>query len=269
MYQLGLTAFLLAFTWLLSPLVLAPVYAEGTSAVCSPPRSTPDATSGVLGASQTINVLANDSPTVGHSFVASSLRLRLVGNPRAGSVLGANSMTVTVPGEGTYTALNTGFIVFTPEPVFVGTTLGVAYTITDTVGATTSNTYTPTVSGAPVATCSDPASETRVLAPLLISYINGVDEYIYDDWLAMSGNSPLLDPLLLDLNPAESGTQTTLSYPLEGWTANYNPSTDKLTLSVTDWIVFYTTVDRVFCSRIALLPLQDAPSRLPPMPPLF
>ena len=236
-------------------LTASPVASAATGSVCLQSKSNPDITSGTVGANQSINVLANDTPSQGAHFIASSLRLRLPANPRAGSVLGANSMTVTVPGEGTYTALDTGFIVFTPEPAFVGTTFGVAYIITDTANATTTNTYTPTVTGAPVATCSDPASETRVLAPTLISYVTGVDEYTYDDWLAISGNSPLLDPQLLDLNPAVAGTQTTLSYPLEGWTVNYNPTTDKLTLSVTDWIAFYTTVGRGVLFKYSLTPV--------------
>lgn len=106
----------------------------------------PDHSTGVQGAVQTYNVLDNDTPTPGATFVAASLRLA----PAPGYVLGTSvsedEKTVTAPTEGVYQANNNGTITYTPEADFVGSAVGVAYSIEDTAGKTVSSLYVPSVS---------------------------------------------------------------------------------------------------------------------------
>jgi len=121
--------------------------------------------SGLKGSVQYLNVLASLTPSEGASFEPTSLRLKLVSNPRAGSVLSADKRNVTAPGEGTYSALDNGIIRFTPTAQFVGQARGVGFTVTDTAGVTFTSSYIPVVNDVatpptpPVVTCSDPASE--------------------------------------------------------------------------------------------------------------
>lgn len=217
--------------------------------------SQPDATTGAQGSVQSTNVGLNDTPSNGAQFLLSSLILALRSNPLAGSTVSPNQKTVTVPGEGVYVAGTNGIITFTPEPSFSGTTHGVAYSLQDTLGATVTNTYTPTVTATVIA-CTDPASETRVLDPITISEVYGTSENTIDNFIANSTNNPAIDPNTVDLDPTIAGIQQTISNPSEGWSAIYNPSTDQLTVSVSDWVLFYGVVGAgpLFSYTIAPVP---------------
>ncbi|WP_341947102.1 tandem-95 repeat protein [Microbacterium sp. LWH11-1.2] len=71
--------------------------------------------------------------------------------PTAGQPVGAivtdGGTTLTVPGEGVYSADPAGRVTFTPEPAFTGTATSVVYGATDSHGATVSSTITVTVTG--------------------------------------------------------------------------------------------------------------------------
>lgn len=138
--------------FVLSPLI--PVYNSYAAPVeCAVSQA--DTSTGQIGARQVYNVLANDQPTPGATFIRSSLRLALVDDPVPGSTLSSDEKEVTAPGEGTYVANDDGTITFTPEAQFVGRAKGVRYLVKDTADNTASNFYRPIVTaGTPVAGCS-------------------------------------------------------------------------------------------------------------------
>lgn len=152
-------SFVMAFT----------VVMPGTITFAAPvecPLSAPDTSTGAVGEVQIYNVLTNDTPTTGSTFVLDSLRLALVENPVEGSVLSDDARKVTAPTEGEYLAGTNGTITFTPQATFTGKTRGVLYSIADTAGNRTSNSYIPMVVAAipspeepkdnpPVAACTE------------------------------------------------------------------------------------------------------------------
>ncbi len=223
--------------------------------------SQPDTTTGAQGSVQSTNVGLNDTPSNGAQFLLSSLILILPPNPLAGSTVSPDQKTITVPGEGVYIAGTSGIITFTPEPSFSGTTHGIIYSLKDTLGETVKNTYTPTVTATVVA-CADPASETRILDPITINEVYGISDNTIDNFIANSTNSPAIDPSAVDLDPTISGIQQTISHPSEGWSAVYNPATDQLTVSVTDWAIFYgvTGAGPLFSYTIAPVPNCTQPA---------
>ena len=172
----GIGVSVIAFA-VVSAHVLSPVsYAasgECTSAATN--LSQPDTSTGVQGAVQTRNVLLNDTPTPGSEFISSSLRLALATSPVPGSALSANKRTVTAPTEGVYDALSAGLIRYTPEASFIGIAKGVRYSIKDTAGNITTNSYRPTV------TSSTPSptvcTETPFIDDALLSITAGTSVY--------------------------------------------------------------------------------------------
>lgn len=167
---------------------------QASAAPVCPSAAKPDTSTGVKGASQVFNVLANDTPSAGSTFVLSSLRLGLVSGHVLGASISVDQKTVTSPTEGVYNAQNNGTIQFTPDPNFVNTATGVVYYIEDTAGKTASSTYIPTVVES-IGQC-DPANSLR-----LASY-TGISSGFNDgdiltspiashqvDWLDVAGGS--------------------------------------------------------------------------------
>ncbi|WP_316959795.1 YSIRK-type signal peptide-containing protein [Staphylococcus sp. IVB6181] len=68
--------------------------------------------------------------------------------------------SVTVPGQGTYTANDNGTVTFTPDPGFVGTATPISVVRVDTNGTPAQTTYTPTVTA--VAPTAEPAVTSGV-----------------------------------------------------------------------------------------------------------
>jgi CshA-type fibril repeat protein len=262
-----------------------PVHAATTCSTTTPAAAVTDTVTGTQGAALTYNVLTNDTPSVGSSFVLSSLRLALPPSSVAGSTLSSDNKTVTVPGEGMYTAGSDGTIICTPEASFVGVARGVTYTISDTSGATASSVFQPTINAAtavvaPVATndvmgtyCAvglgDPATNyATMLIPNNIygsytyckgaSYFNGTatdiqyspsytllsaavvtdqtDGTVQNAWtthlLANDTSALAANPASVDLDPSTPGVQQ--SFAGSGFTAVYSPTTDTLTVTITD-----------------------------------
>jgi uncharacterized repeat protein (TIGR02543 family) len=131
------------------------------------PAATPEATTGVAGATQTSNLLANDTPTAGATWVASSVKFCTAGQVAPN----CTATSVTVPNVGTYTVAN-GVVSFTPVYGFIGTAAPLTYQVTDSAGNTASSTYTPTVTevvNPPAPTYSltyDPQGATTGKAPV-------------------------------------------------------------------------------------------------------
>jgi CshA-type fibril repeat protein len=114
------------------------------------PITDPETTSGAKGATQTINLLDGDTTAgVAIDLVPGSVVLSCTIGVANCSV--ANNK-VTITGVGTYEIdpANPGFMLFTPEANFTGTSPSVTYTVTDSMGGTGSNTYTPTVIPPPI-----------------------------------------------------------------------------------------------------------------------
>ena len=120
-----------------------------TPTVVAPPNLTADASTGLKGAAQTVDPLANDTAGTGATIIATSVRLC-----GASDIAPACTATITVvAGQGTYTVdAVTGAITFTPDVSFVGNATPIIYSVTDSVGQTSSATYTPTVLANPTAT---------------------------------------------------------------------------------------------------------------------
>ena len=118
-----------------------------TPTVIGPPAATPDTTSGLQGATQTINLLTNDTAGFGATLTASSVRLCGAGETSPA----CTQTSVTVNGVGTYSVSNTGVMTFTPLMTYSGTPLPLPYVVTDSSNQVAASTYTPTVVPPPVA----------------------------------------------------------------------------------------------------------------------
>ena len=114
-------------------------------------------TSGVVGASQSVNLLTNDTAPSGVTFTASSTRLCAPGTSAPNCV----STTVDVPNVGTYSVTN-GTVTFTPctsavtsncttGTAYTGTPTALGYQVTDSLSRVVNSTYTPTVVPPPTA----------------------------------------------------------------------------------------------------------------------
>lgn len=111
----------------------------------APPTADAETTTGSKGVAQTTNLLDGDStsdPSI--TLVASSVKLCDPTTDPAQVAPNCTLTTLNVPGVGTYTVVN-GVMTFTPEANYIGTPTPVAYQVTDSLGATTGSTYTPTV----------------------------------------------------------------------------------------------------------------------------
>jgi CshA-type fibril repeat protein len=118
----------------------------------------PDTSSGVQGAPQTIDVLANDVAGSGNNLASATIRFCSTDSPPTGCTL----TTKTVAGEGEY-SLSGSDVVFTPCSAantpsgasctgpFIGNATTVAYEITDSGGQISTSTISPTVVPPPTA----------------------------------------------------------------------------------------------------------------------
>ncbi len=219
----------------------------------------PDTSTGAQGEVQVYNVVANDTPSEGASFILGSLTLALVDSPVEGSTVSADGKKVTVPGEGVYVALSSGKIQFTPEASFVGKAKGVRYSIKDTNGQTVQGTYTPTVTGsvavvAPVAKddqledyCGQTANPGAISSADFLFVGSQVNEFGAVDCdrnghnfdgttsfttklLANDPSKAVANPATVDLDPATPGVQQSITG--QGFSAQYDPATDVLTVTV-------------------------------------
>lgn len=245
-------AFVMVGGFVASALLAPQTFADSCSdvstdtSVTSVATSTPGTTTGAATEAQIFNALEHVTPSAGASFVATSLKLSLVDNAVAGSAVSNDGKTVTVPGEGTYTANSNGTISFTPVNGFTGTAKGVRFSLTDTKSSTTTNIYTPSVQPM-VSTCQ------QITLPQLSVMI----EQKADDTLTVSGpvliaanitdqNGNLLSSSaqaqianLIDLNPSIPGMQTTYDQSADGgFILKYDPASDQLSLTITDQTLF-------------------------------
>lgn len=127
-----------------------------------PPTAVADKSSGIQGATQTGNLLSNDSVSgVGQSLTTSTTRLCSAGQ----TAPTCTATTMSVTGEGNYSLnTSTGVVTFTPcsaanTPAgasctgpFVGTATPVPYQVSSNTSQTATSTYTPTVVPPPTAT---------------------------------------------------------------------------------------------------------------------
>lgn len=256
-------------------LLIAVVGASGSpvaAAEACPASARPDMSTGRQGEVQLFNVIQNDTPSEGATFIASSLRLALADNPLPGSTLSTDGKTGTAPGEGVYEALGDGRIRFTPEPSFVGPARGVKYSIKDTKGYMVTSSYRPIVVGGSLAS---PLARDDILpyfcARLGLAVGGWVPFYLdedadgcasechYDELgnkVCSKGANPAavedqhiwktkllandevreagasFDPSTVDLNPSVPGVQQ--SYTGSGFLATYDPTTDTLTVTTND-----------------------------------
>ncbi len=136
-------------------------YASSTiTPTVTPPGAsvaTANTTTGVVGASQSVNLLTNDTTPSGVTFTASSARLCAPGTSAPNCV----STTVDVPNVGTYSVTN-GTVTFTPctsaitancttGTAFTGTPTALGYQVSDSLSRVVNSTYTPTVVPPPTA----------------------------------------------------------------------------------------------------------------------
>jgi CshA-type fibril repeat protein len=101
---------------------------------------------------QIISVFSNDE-FLGSSAMMSTLRIcaNVVSTQGVGSVAhGCDLMSLTVPGEGTYTVNSDGTVTFDPLPSFHGTATPIRYQAVDKLGRFVNSTITPTVEAPPV-----------------------------------------------------------------------------------------------------------------------
>lgn len=223
-------------------------FAESSTCLAS---AAADTATSIQGSVMRFDVTSNDSAGQGATFVLGSLQLVLPQSPISGSVLSADGLRVTAPGEGTYVANSDGTVIFTPESSFTGTGVGVGYTIKTSLGTVISSTLRPTVTAQVAAKCF---SESDLSAGQKVNQLIGV---IYQDDGAggatfiyigpSSANATLasqtktsLDPAMFDIDPTIAGIQTSLDHTSdEGWVATYDTGNDTLVVRVTDEAKFF------------------------------
>ncbi|PWD50840.1 hypothetical protein C8046_09445 [Serinibacter arcticus] len=115
------------------------------------PVATPDTGATPYLTPVTVPVIANDTPGADTApLVPESVRFPVEGQPE-GAELSEDGLTLTVPGQGVWTANPDGSVTFTPEPGFVGDTTPVTYEVSDANGTPVTSTVTVTVQPAPIA----------------------------------------------------------------------------------------------------------------------
>jgi CshA-type fibril repeat protein len=120
----------------------------------SGPTAINDSSSDFINVDQVKNVLANDSAATGVNLAPSSLKLCGAGE----TAPACNQTSVTITGQGVYTANLNGTITFDPIATFTGVATAVTYSVADQFGQKASATYTPTVIAPPRATNDTPAA---------------------------------------------------------------------------------------------------------------
>jgi CshA-type fibril repeat protein len=116
-------------------------------------------------AGYTPTITAPEGPAAGDVLTSgahAAAQHRTVPVPQGGTVLllagGVPAATLTVPGEGVYTASPlTGELTFAPEPGFHGAAAGVGYIVTDAYGQTATARFIPTVAAPPAKDGADPS----------------------------------------------------------------------------------------------------------------
>lgn len=164
--------------------------ADITVIVGSGAIATPDATTTLQNTPVDLEVLDNDfASDLGNpcdagetdvpagcdtgTLLPPSVRFPTAGQP-AGAVVSGGGTTITVPGEGVYSADPSGRVTFTPEPAFTGTATSIVYGATDSHGATVSSTITVTVTGvAPEA--QDDSATTAFGVPVTLDLLDDDD----------------------------------------------------------------------------------------------
>jgi len=135
-----------------------------TPTVVALPTATANTSTGDWDTNQTISVLGNDSAAPGATLTASTLKLCPNPQPAAPyTAANCNLATLTIGGEGTYTANANGTVTFDPVPGFSGQAqTPVRYVVQDSLAQVASALITPTVTppAAPVAT-----AEARPVIP--------------------------------------------------------------------------------------------------------
>ena len=225
-------------------------------------NSTAGASIQMMGQMQVYSVINNAAPSAGASFVASSLQLALVNNPVPGSTVSIDGVTITVPGEGVYSVDPTnGSIVFTPESEFVGTASGVRFTIKDTNGQSTTNTYVP-------------SAYENVLVQVSFNLTNtgGVYGLVTDTQQVAANATDFNTGALLSISQravmAAHSTfdmtgqtlQTVADYTAtKGLKLVYDPSTDVLTMVLTDQAIF-NSFAAYSCGDVAPFTMTPSPT---------
>lgn len=131
------------------------------------PEAEPDTDSTPQNVDVTVDVLDDDTPGVGAdgavgTWDVDTVRFPSEGQP-AGSTVGDDGRSLTVPGEGVYSVEDDGSITFDPEPQFSGEATTVRYAVDDEFGNTASSTLDITVEAiTPVATDNSAATTPGV-----------------------------------------------------------------------------------------------------------
>ena len=118
-----------------------PTTASYTATVYPAPVALNDSTTGIQGATQSANLLTNDQPGQGASFVAGSVLLCSSGQ----TAPTCSATTVTIAGKGTFTINSTsGQVSFSPVANFTGTA-SISYVVSANSNQSTTAIYYPTV----------------------------------------------------------------------------------------------------------------------------
>ncbi|HEY0471536.1 MAG TPA: Ig-like domain-containing protein, partial [Kribbella sp.] len=140
-----------------------------TVALPAAPIAAPDAAATPQNVSTSLNVLANDKAAPGVVLEPASVVLR---DPADA----AFKASVVLPGEGTYTARQNGFVDFVPQARFTGVATTVGYRVTDSTGqfaeSTLAVTVTPVIPKALGDSVTTPF-DTNVVVPVLDNDLPG------------------------------------------------------------------------------------------------
>ena len=118
-----------------------PTTASYTATVYPAPVALNDSTTGIQGATQSANLLTNDQPGQGASFVAGSVLLCSSGQ----TAPTCSATTVTIAGKGTFTInSSSGQVSFSPVANFTGTA-SISYVVSANSNQSTTAIYYPTV----------------------------------------------------------------------------------------------------------------------------
>ena len=113
-----------------------------TPTIIPKPTARPDTSIGVMGQTQTLSPVGNDSPGA-TTYPLDPKTVLLCGATETAPA--CTQTTVTVAGEGTYVVQSNGTVKFTPEPTYFGTATPVKYTVKDSLGQVATSTLTPKV----------------------------------------------------------------------------------------------------------------------------
>jgi len=118
------------------------------------PTAVADTLTGNTLAPITVDVTLNDTAAAGATIDKASVKLCA-----SGTTTNCNQTSVSITGKGTYSVNNLGVVTFTPSDGYVGAVPALTYSIQDSVGNTSTNIVTASVTNAP------PTLTTAALAP--------------------------------------------------------------------------------------------------------